>query len=100
MKKAVLYILLTLTTVLVCSTSTKLKTSANSHPGALQARRVEIGGATISVNFEPGRLNLSEEDVLDWIRWSGRAVSAFYGRFPLRHLNVNIRPRGGRGVHY
>jgi hypothetical protein len=62
--------------------------------------RIEISGASIEVNFESSKLDIPEADVIDWVERSARAVAAYYGRFPLKRVTINIQPRGGRGVHY
>src|SRR5882757_4235760 len=44
---------------------------------------LEIGGGIIHVGFAPGEMTLPREKVLDWVRMSAKAVTAYYGRFPV-----------------
>ncbi len=58
---------------------------------------LEIAGGTIHVAFAPGDIALPKEKVLDWIRMSARAVSIYYGRFPVNSLRLLLVPvEGGR----
>lgn len=57
---------------------------------------LEIGGARIDVTFAPGSLAVSRREVLDWVAASARAVSGYYGRFPVAHLALHIVPRPQR----
>src|SRR5205823_10698961 len=82
------------------SSSGDLPTSAGASTVAMTQKHVEIAGAEIEINFEPGRLQVTEKEVVDWVSSSARAVAAYFGRFPLRNLTVVIRPSGGKGVHY
>jgi hypothetical protein len=53
---------------------------------------LSIGGAAINVVIEPGDLNLSRTQVLDWVRRSACAVSEYYDGFPVRKVDVKIVP--------
>ena len=58
---------------------------------------LDIAGATIHVAFAPGDIALQKEKVLDWIRMSARAVTTYYGRFPVSSLRLLLVPvEGGR----
>ena len=54
----------------------------------LPKTNLEIAGGTIQVAFAPGDITLPTEKVLDWIRMSARAVTAYYGRFPVTSLKL------------
>jgi len=72
-----------------------IDTGASSIPGSM----LHIGGADIGVSFEAGEINLPRASVLGWISKSACAVTEYYGRFPVRHLNVDIVPlENGKGV--
>ena len=63
----------------------------------LPKTKLEIAGGTIQVAFAPGDITLPTEKVLDWIRMSARAVTAYYGRFPVNSLKLLLVPiDGGR----
>ena len=58
----------------------------------------EIGGSTIQVEFAQGRLDLPATKLIAWISNAARAVTDYYGRFPIpeaRILVVGVESRGG-----
>ena len=59
---------------------------------------LEIAGGTIHVAFAPGDIILPTEKVLDWIRMSAQAVSAYYGRFPVTSLKLLLVPVDGARI--
>lgn len=59
-----------------------------------------VGGGRIDVTVEPGKLQLSEAELLHWVQMAAEAVSTYYGRFPVPHLTLRIRPFDGRGVRH
>src|SRR5882757_8947175 len=44
---------------------------------------LDVSGGSIHVAFAPGDIALPREKVLDWIGTSAKAVSTYYGRFPI-----------------
>ena len=68
-------------------------------PTSVPASIVHVGGADIEVSFERGDLNLPRNSILGWISKSACAVTEYYGRFPVRHLKIDIVPvEKGQGV--
>jgi len=59
---------------------------------------LEIAGGTIHVAFAPGDIALPKDKVLDWIRMSARAVSTYYGRFPVGSLRLLLVPVDGARI--
>ncbi|WMT73090.1 hypothetical protein [Bradyrhizobium sp. Ash2021] len=59
---------------------------------------LEMSGGTIHVAFAPGDIALPREKIFDWIRASARAVSTYYGRFPVSSLRLLIVPVDGARV--
>ncbi len=57
-----------------------------------------VPGGVIHVAFAPGDIALPREKVLDWIRTSARAVSTYYGRFPVGSLKLLLVPVDGARV--
>ena len=58
---------------------------------------LEVPGGTIHVAFAPGDITLPKEKLLGWIRMSARAVTTYYGRFPVTSLRLLLVPvDGGR----
>jgi hypothetical protein len=66
----------------------------------LPISRQEVGGGVIEVAFAPGPLDLGHQLLLDWIVTSARAVTAYYGRFPVRRVRVLVIPGSGRGIRF
>jgi hypothetical protein len=69
---------------------------------------LRIGGATLEVSFESDRFDVPRQALLDWVATGAKAVSAYFGRFPVPHARLAIamaaggRRGGGRisGVTY
>jgi hypothetical protein len=67
---------------------------------------LQIGGATIEVTFQSDQFDLSRKAMLDWVSTGARAVSSYFGRFPVPRASLEITMfagrRGGRinGVTY
>jgi hypothetical protein len=58
---------------------------------------LDIAGGAIHVAFAPGDIALPRETLLNWIRMSAKAVSIYYGRFPVSSLKLLLVPvEGGR----
>lgn len=66
----------------------------------LPHKTLEVGGGRIAVGFGPGALKLSQLEMLPWIERSAKAVSLYYGRFPVKALKLLVLPTEGRGVPY
>jgi hypothetical protein len=64
----------------------------------LPQTNIEIAGSTIHVAFAPGDIALPREKVLDWIRMSAKAVSTYYGRFPVSSLRLLLVPVDGARI--
>jgi hypothetical protein len=56
------------------------------------SRSIPMGGATIQVDFAEGPLDLGVETVADHVRDAARAVTMYYGRFPVAKARVLILP--------
>jgi hypothetical protein len=59
---------------------------------------VEVSGGVIHVGFAPGELALPREKILDWVKASAKAVSTYYGRFPVKSLRLLLVPVDGPRV--
>jgi hypothetical protein len=59
---------------------------------------LDVSGGTIHVAFAPGDIALPREKIFDWIRASARAVSTYYGRFPVSSLRLLLVPVDGARV--
>lgn len=59
---------------------------------APQPASVRVGGGEIRVTFDDGRLAVSRDEVLSWVRQAAHTVGAYYGGFPVPRLELRIRP--------
>jgi len=55
-----------------------------------------IGGGAIEVSIEDGPLDASRDEILAWVTTAARAVTAYFGRFPVAHYRIVIEPVAGR----
>lgn len=54
-----------------------------------------MGGGTIEVGFEANDPGFPKALALDWITTAAQAVTKYYGRFPVAHALIRIRPVAG-----
>ena len=60
---------------------------------------IRVGGRSIQIDFAPGDLDLPKGDVIQWIETAARAVSEYYGKFPVTRARVLVVPVANeRGV--
>lgn len=59
---------------------------------------LDVSGGIIHVAFAPGDIVLPREKVLDWIKASAKAVSTYYGRFPVPSLRLLLVPVDGARI--
>jgi hypothetical protein len=59
---------------------------------------LDVPGGVIHVGFAPGNIALPKEKILDWVRTSAKAVTTYYGRFPVSALKLLIVPVDGPRV--
>ena len=60
---------------------------------------IKICGSTIDVRFDGETKTIARADLLNWVQRAGDAVCAYYGKFPIPHLKLDVHIRGGAGVH-
>lgn len=68
---------------------------ARAQPGhnlQIVSHDLKIGGATIHVDFAAGPLDLSQDAILAHIQMAAKAVSAYYGRFPVDRDRILVVP--------
>jgi hypothetical protein len=56
------------------------------------------GGGTVNVAFAPGDFVLPHSAIMDWLKTSAKAVSVYFGKFPVASARILIVPVPGRGV--
>jgi hypothetical protein len=57
---------------------------------------LKIGGATIEVTLTSDQFDLPQQALLDWISTGARAVSGYFGRFPVPRATLEIVMEAGR----
>lgn len=56
------------------------------------SQSIYVGGASIQIDFAPGDLDLTKNDVIRWIETAARADSEYYGKFPVPRARVLVVP--------
>ncbi len=59
---------------------------------------ISVGGATLEVGFAPGEFTLPRSALMAWIETSAKAVSIYFGKFPVASDRILIVPVPGSGV--
>jgi hypothetical protein len=67
---------------------------------ASPATTLKEGGAEIDVSFESEHFELPRAALLGWVSQAARAVSAYYGRFPVPRARVRVFAGGGHGISH
>lgn len=60
-------------------------------------RRINIGGATIQIDFAAGDLDLPDDVIVQRLQKAAHAVVTYYGRFPVPRARIFIVPIPDRG---
>lgn len=64
----------------------------------LPATDVAVQGGVIHLAFAPGRIDLPKPTIEEWVRRSAKAITTYYGRFPVKSARILIVPSPGAGV--
>ncbi len=56
-------------------------------------------GSTVDVNLQGDTQSISRQIVLNWIQRAVTAVCAYYGKYPVPHVSLNLKIQGRAGVH-
>jgi predicted metalloprotease with PDZ domain len=75
-----------------------LWTSPYSAFGPLKVRTIPVNGGSLELAIGPGKTAVSEEDIAHWVEASARAVTTYYGHFPMRSALVLLIVSRGRWV--
>jgi len=59
---------------------------------------LHVGESIVTVNVK-GQLSVPEADLHRWIGTAAHAISAFYGRYPVRHVTIEVIPTRNGKVH-
>lgn len=75
-----------------------LWTSPYSAFGPLRVRSIPVPGATITLAVGPGETAVGDDELARWVESNASAVSAYFGRFPMRSALVLLVVSRGRWV--
>lgn len=59
---------------------------------------IDVTGGVIHLAIAPGRLALPKAIVVEWVTRSAKAITTYYGRFPVKSLRLLIVPVPGERV--
>ncbi len=67
---------------------------------AARTRTVDVPGGSIIVKFDDGKLNLTDDQIIDWVKHCSDGIVQYFGRFPTKTTILHITSRKERGVGY
>ena len=94
-----LYRTLLIIAMAACSIGVVVWLASEREQAAGPPTSINICGSTIDVNFFGETSTASRSDLVNWVHRAGDAVCTYYGQFPVPHLGLDVRVRGGEGVH-
>jgi hypothetical protein len=60
----------------------------------------QVGGSRIDVQVaDPDSLDVSKQDLMEWVHWASDSVATYYGHYPVPNVTLRIIPTDGKGVH-
>jgi hypothetical protein len=68
--------------------------------GSFRRQSADVGGARLELAVATGSLGVGDGALRAWLEASGRAVSGYYGRFPVPRVLVLVIPGGRRAMGY
>lgn len=83
----------------ICSLGAIVWLGSGREQAAGPPSRVNICGSVIDVHFFGETNSATRNDIMTWVRRASDAVCTYYGKFPVPHLSLDVRVRGGPGVH-
>ncbi len=66
--------------------------TASARSDSLSPTTLALADVTVDVAFAPEALELSRDQVLNWITMSAQAVVHYYSRFPVPHVRMLLTP--------
>lgn len=58
----------------------------------VSTQKIAVSGSLLQVDFAPGELDLTHEDIIAWITRAANCVATYYGRFPVTRERILIVP--------
>jgi hypothetical protein len=72
-----------------------------AHPSPVDemSASFQVGGSRIDVQVtDPDSLEVSNQDLMEWVHWASDSVATYYGHYPVPNVALRIIPIDGRGV--
>ena len=60
----------------------------------------DLHGSRIGVRIRDPVLRTKKDMLLDWVLYSAETVHAYYGRFPVRSVDIDLQVAGGHAVRF
>jgi hypothetical protein len=60
----------------------------------------DLDGSRISIEIRDRVLREKKDMLLDWVLYSTKTVHHYYGRFPVKSVDINIQVTGGHAVRF
>jgi hypothetical protein len=57
-----------------------------------------VGNSRVDVRVGQGSLQVSNQDLMQWVHWAADSVATYFGRYPVPNVHLLIIPAAGRGV--
>jgi len=64
----------------------------------LPAIGIDVKGGAIHLAFAPGRIELPKATIVEWVTRSAKAITTYYGKFPIKSVRILIVPSNGTRV--
>src|ERR1035438_4882323 len=94
-----LHRILAISVMAVCAFAVIVWLASEREQAAGPATSISICGSTIDVHFLGETTAITQADLMNWVHRAGDAVCTYYGKFPVAHVGLDVRIRGGAGVH-
>ena len=70
-----------------------------THDRVPQTMALQVSGGEIQITFPAKPIKVSRQELVEWVRTAVRAVSDYYGKFPVRRYTLLIEAGNGYEVH-
>jgi hypothetical protein len=68
--------------------------------GPLRMKELTLGSERVQFAIGPGKLAVSDDDLVKWVERAGHAVGSFYGQFPIDRTMIAVVPTRGARVGF
>ena len=58
-----------------------------AHPSDI----LQMGGGTLAIELDSDGMQVTHDEILQWIKTAGRAVSHYYGRYPVKEVLIRVQ---------